>query len=224
MIHSFVGVFDGNGHVIRNVVINQPLSDYVGLFGYLGSSGQIKNMGVENVNIQGRDYVGGLVAYIDQGTITSCYVSGLVSGRSYVGGLVGKDFSGKFTSCYTTGTVSGSSSVGGLVGDDMDSTITSCYAIGSVTGGTYVGGLVGESRYSLITSCYTTSTVSGTETNSIDTGGLVGENMFGTITSCYTTGTISSLGSHVGGLVGYSSGTITSSYATLQAPSVVMPK
>ena len=58
---QFTGAFDGNGYIIRNAVINQPGSPYIGLFGYLGSDGKIHNVGAENVNISGESYVGGLV-------------------------------------------------------------------------------------------------------------------------------------------------------------------
>ena len=66
---KFTGVFDGNDHAIRNVMIGLPAVDCVGLFGYcLG--GQITKLGVENVNINSRNYVGGLVGYNDGGRTT----------------------------------------------------------------------------------------------------------------------------------------------------------
>ena len=59
--NRFTGVFDGNDYVIRNAVVNMPGSNYVGLFGSLGTGGQIKNLGIEGLSIVGRTYVGGLV-------------------------------------------------------------------------------------------------------------------------------------------------------------------
>jgi hypothetical protein len=53
----FTGVFDGNDYVIRNVDVNMPGSDYVGLFGHLGADGEIKNLGVEDASILSRDIV-----------------------------------------------------------------------------------------------------------------------------------------------------------------------
>jgi len=84
----FTGIFDGNDYVIRNVDVNTPGRDYVGLFGYLGTDGQIKNLRVEDTSILGRDYVGGLAAR-SHGTVTNCYSSGLVTGDFRLGGLVG---------------------------------------------------------------------------------------------------------------------------------------
>ncbi len=45
----FTGIFDGKGHKIRNLYINRPDEDNVGLFGVVGSGGEVKNLGLENV-------------------------------------------------------------------------------------------------------------------------------------------------------------------------------
>ena len=201
----FTGVFDGNDNIISNAVINQPGSNYIGLFGYVGSGGQIRNLGIENANITvtGTAYcVGGLVGVIESGTLTSCYMTGSVSGYYYVGGLVGSN-SGTLTSCYATGSVSGTASqVGGRVGINSGS-LTGCYATGSVSGNGKMGGLVGviESGGTL-TSCYATGSVSGGGSGGTF-GGLVGSIASGgTLTSCYATGSVSSGSGSVGGLVG----------------------
>lgn len=34
--HCFLGTFDGQGHTIRNLVLNSSLSSHIGLFGYSG--------------------------------------------------------------------------------------------------------------------------------------------------------------------------------------------
>jgi hypothetical protein len=206
---KFLGDFNGNGHVISNLTINQPTKDYIGLFGYVGSGGQVKNLGVKNVNLTGRNPVGGLAGYNYYGSITSCYATGVVSGTSDVGGLVGRRFFGSITSCYATVAVSGTSYVGGLVGNNYNGSMTSCYATGAVTGtGDYVGGLIGV-IYGTITSCYATGAVTGTGDY---VGGLIGV-IYGTITSCYATGTVSGI-SYVGGLVGVIYGSLVSCYAT----------
>jgi hypothetical protein len=217
----FTGIFDGNNHIISNAVINQPSSDCIGLFGYVGSGGQIRNLGVEDVNITGRDTVGGLVGLNSEGTIIACYATGAVSGGDSVGGLVGVN-SGMLTACYATGSVSSTwGIVGGLVGNNYTGTITACYATGSVSGDGIVGGLVGNNmagnNIGTITSCYATGSVSGTGRNSM-IGGLVGLN-FGTITACYATGAVSGTGqySSVGGLVGRNYGdTLTACFWDIQ--------
>ncbi len=86
--NPFRGIFDGNGHVIRNLYINRVGEDYVGLFGYVG--GEVRNLGLENVQVLGSNRVGGLVGYNYYGTVSQCYSAGSVLGSgSYVGGLVG---------------------------------------------------------------------------------------------------------------------------------------
>jgi hypothetical protein len=138
---QFTGIFDGKGYKITNLVINRSSMDYVGLFGYAGSESEIKDVGLEDVDVNGSSYVGGLVGN-NSGTITNCYSTGSVSGFSYAdGGLVGSN-SGTITNCYSTGSVSGSSYVGGLVGYDSGA-IKNCYSTGSVSGSSIVGGLVG---------------------------------------------------------------------------------
>ncbi len=198
---QFTGVFNGNDNIISNAVINQPGSSCIGLFGYVGTVGKIRNLGVENVNITGQTTVGGLVGF-NSGILTSCYATGSVTGNACVGGLVGYNYLGILTSCYVTGSVTGTYNVGGLVGYNTYGTLTGCYATGSVTGTSDgVGGLVGLNYNSTLTGCYMTGSVSG---NSY-VGGLVGYNSVyittGTITSCYSTGAVSG-SAEFGGLVG----------------------
>jgi len=88
----FAGIFNGNGHVIRNLTIDTIGADneYLGLFGKISGSGtQVKNLGIENINITGgadSDYLGGLCGWNFFGTITNCYAAGSVNGNGYLGG------------------------------------------------------------------------------------------------------------------------------------------
>jgi hypothetical protein len=218
--NAFTGIFDGNGNIISNAVINQPDSNYIGLFGFVGSGGKLRNLGIENVNITGRNFVGGLVGRNDS-NISNCYSTGSVSGgsgSSNVGGLVGQSIDGSISNCYSTGTVSGSSyssNVGGLVGYNMrynyGGNISDCYSAGAVSGYSAVGGLVGAHDNGSIGNCYSTGTVSG-YSGSWEVGGLVGESYNSSISNCYSTGTVSG-SSRVGGLLGYNNGgNISSSY------------
>ena len=59
--NKFSGTFDGLGHTISDLYINRPAQNYIGLFGYINNSATIKNIGLENLNITGQNYVGGLV-------------------------------------------------------------------------------------------------------------------------------------------------------------------
>jgi hypothetical protein len=221
----FDGTFDGNNHVISNLHIQG--GGFLGLFGQLGPSARISRLGLEAVDINGAgNDVGGLVGYIDTGSITNSYSTGSVTGQEQVGGLVGWNRHGIISESYNTGTVTGESSVGGLVGCNETGSITTsysnatvtgtvlwigglvgnsenegdviaCYSIGTVTGNRCVGGLVGILEGS-ITSSYSTGRVTGNE----NVGGLLGSYDGGTVANSYSTGTVSGTGSTVGGLVG----------------------
>jgi hypothetical protein len=199
---SFTGVFDGNGQVIRNAAINLPDQFNVGLFGSVGSGGQVKNLGAVDVNITGASDVGGLCGENmgddmlgnGPGTISMSYATGSVT-SSYmnVGGLVGSN-SGVINSCYSMGLVKGTGSVGGLVG-----------FMGNPMGGSM------KIDESTIMDCCTTSSISfSTNSNSMFPyiGGLVGYVYAGTIMNCYTMDSIINISadfminSFAGGFVG----------------------
>ena len=196
----FTGIFDGSDHTISHLMIKG--GGYVGLFGMLESGGEVKDLGVIDVNVttSHSDYVGGLVAWNEMGKITTCYSTGKVSGTGRsVGGLVGRNEHGTLTQCYSTSAASGHGDyyggVGGLVGYNWVGTLRQCYSSGSVNGDRWVGGLVGKNE-ATITECYSTSAVSGGSF----LGGLVGDNQ-GTVIQCYSTGAVNG-GSSIGGLVG----------------------
>jgi len=211
-IYNFKGHFDGLGHTINNLNIDKPTSDYQGLFGKVESS-IIKNIGLENVDVSGYDYVGGLVGLNDSGTISNSYTMGDISGNYEVGGLVGATEYGTISNSYATGDVNGVDQVGGLVGYNKAGTIENSYATGDVSGvRNYIGGLVGSS-YSIdgtISNSYAIGDVSGDRY----IGGLIGYYSNGTISNSYAIGDISG-DRYIGGLIGYySNGTISNSYAS----------
>jgi hypothetical protein len=215
VIDTLTGVFDGNGHTISHLTVKG--GGDLALFGQLGRwdapAGEVKHLGVVDVNITGSGRsAGGLVGRND-GSITACYSTGAVKAGRSVGGLVGYN-SGSVTDSYSTGVVSGEDEVGGLVGiNDYDGTVTACYSSVVVSGKDDVAGLVGINVMGTVTSCYSTGAVSGTEY----VGGLVGDNVVGTVTACYSTDAVSGTGSYVGGLVGHNVGvSITASFWDIQ--------
>ena len=167
---GFTGSFDGAGHVIGNLRIDRGGESFVGLFGRV-DGGSIVSLGLEDLEVTGDWYVGGLVGRNQGGTVTASYATGSVMGNENVGGLMGRNQGGTVTTSYATGSVMGNWEVGGLVGQHDNGTVTASYATGSVTGVERVGGLVGWVRdSSTVTASYATGSVTG------DTavGGLVG--------------------------------------------------
>ncbi len=211
--NPFTGVFDGNGCKILNFNWDSVHREKVGLFGYVDGNSLIKNVGMENADVnsllQGY-YVGCLVGSNFSGTISNCYSTGRVRGEGFVGGLVGENH-GLITNCYSTATISGESGlIGGLVGYNVDGTISNCYATGDVLGYDQVGGLLGYSDYGMISKCYAISSAEGVE----DIGGLIGMCLHGTVVDCYSITNVQGSDA-VGGLVGYHGyNTIINCYST----------
>ncbi|MDE4907709.1 PEGA domain-containing protein [Methanogenium marinum] len=205
--NTFTGTFDGQGYTIRNFELSVG-SGEVGLFGVVGSGGNIRNLNVEtDANGVHGDANVGVIVGENRGSLTNCYATGNVTAVDYAGGLVGQNSGGTITNCYATGNATAGNNAGGLVGYNNGS-ITNCYATGSATADRYAGGLVGYNNGS-ITNCYAT----GSATADRYAGGLVGQNYMGTITNCYATGSATA-DRYAGGLVGYNNGSITNCYAT----------
>ncbi|MFM2485430.1 beta strand repeat-containing protein [Celerinatantimonas yamalensis] len=165
--NGFTGTFDGQSHVISNLTINRPLTGYVGLFGYVGSGGIIRNVGIEGGSVTGGSSDGdyqvdtGSLAGQNFGTISNAYATGAVMGNASfnnIGGLVGSN-NGTISNAYATGAVKFTehANIGGLVGSN-NGTISNAYATGAVTEGDFVGGLVGQSNGTITSSFWDTET------------------------------------------------------------------
>ena len=212
-IDAFTGSLDGQGYEIRDLCINRPDEDGVGLFGCAGGGEVVENLGVVNAEVTGRSYVGGLVGWQHYGTVSNSYSTGSVIGDEQIGGLVGGSW-GVVSNSYLTGSVIGNEHVGGLLGGNWGS-VSSCYSTGNVTGGGGlnkggVGGLVGG-NWGGVSRCYSTGNVTG----GLEVGGLVGWQHYGTVSKSYSTGSVTG-STRVGGLVGanYYDGRVTHCYST----------
>lgn len=209
------GVFDGNGHVIRDLTIARPGEDPVGLFGMIGASGSgasdtsgiVRNVGLEGGRVTGGNNTGALVGYNNAGTVESAYSTAKVAGARYVGGLVGTNGNASTVSrSYAAGDVNGVQDVGGLVGYQLRLAIggitSHSFAAGHVAGENGVGGLIGTNDTGIIEQSYATGSVTG-ESN---VGGLVGStNDFSKISQSYAAGRVVGTGDPVGGLAGAAS-------------------
>jgi hypothetical protein len=177
---GFAGIFDGQGHEIRDLFVNRPDESGVAIFSIV--SGSVEDTGAVNATVTGRDSVGGLVASLDDsGSVTDSYYTGSVTGQRWVGGLIGMSYGSARNSRFA-GTVTGEESVGGLVGwNGIGATLSNSYSTGDVTGGDSVGGLVGSSSSGSVNNSYSTGSVTGDES----VGGLVGWNHEGVLSNCF---------------------------------------
>ena len=193
--NSYTGTFDGGGHTITGLTVTTN-DEGVGLFGYLGKAGTVKNVVMEGVQITSNQIyggkIGGVAGYSD-GTIENCSVSGSVSGTVYVGGVVGAQWGGSITGCSSSATVKGTVDVGGVAGQTNSSaTLTACYATGNViieihpTNNISGGGLVGFNGGNGVWACYATGNVTstGSSTGKVHISGFLGDN-YTTVTACY---------------------------------------
>ncbi|MDX1901138.1 MAG: YDG domain-containing protein, partial [Gammaproteobacteria bacterium] len=174
---NFTGSFNGNGYTISSLTINRAGSDYVGLFGFVGTSGVVSNFTLTISQLMGRDFVGGIAGY-NKGTIQNYVVSNDndITGRDYVGGIAG----------YNTGTIEdvtssnndiyGDDNLGGIAGYNTGTIDDSTSYNNNINGDTNIGGLVGENGTGG-TVTDSSSTYNDIITSSISTTGtLIGVN------------------------------------------------
>ena len=208
----FTGVFDGNNRTITGLTINRSNGICQALFGYIETGSEIKNLRLENVDINGSAATGGVVGWNNGGTVINCFVTGSLYSQSSwwsggtIGGVAGENSaSGTIENCSFNGTVSGNGSptVGGIAGWS-GGVVKNCFVIGSVSGFYTPDGGEIDIQASI--------------------GGVVGRNI-GSVENCYNTGDVKAIagtdlykssgtsgGFSVGGVVGQNSGTVTSSY------------
>lgn len=148
---NFKGTFDGDGHSISNLIINQPAESNVGLFGFV-EGGTIKNVGIRSGNIHGSAKVGALIGRTMYANIINCYSKANVSAVSNdCGGIVGMLNNSTLKNCFVWGKVSGGGeSIGGIAGAANRSidvgtgcVVENCYSIAEVSATRYAGQLIG---------------------------------------------------------------------------------
>ena len=141
-VHLYNGTFDGRNHTISGLYFNNTSTSYIGLFGYVGTSGNISNVGIIDSYFNGNYYVGSICGYNSGGTMEDCYNTANVSGSNYIGGICGKN-EGTIKTCYHTANVSSlqdnSSNVGGICGYNAKGEIISCYYDSTTYSGKKVG-------------------------------------------------------------------------------------
>ena len=187
----FAGTFDGCGHTISGLNVQGSTANQ-GLFAAINKA-TIRNLNVSGtVNCGTKNYVGGIVGKVQDGTIENCSFSGSVTGGGHTGGIAG-----------------------GLNGNDV--TISGCANLAAVTG-TTAGGILGYwKKTASIRDCYNTGSVTG----SAKAGGIVGQLNKGTIENCYSIGDIGGKASQKGGIFAFSSATVKNCYYTLPETEVL---
>ena len=188
-ITNFNTTLEGNGRALTdlNVNITPTINSDGGLFGSLGGSAVIRNLGLVNPTVvtstANPKSHGILAGYAPSGdTISAVYILGgritMATNNSNAGALIGLG-SVTIRASYSTASVGVSGNptdvdIGGLVGHLQGGSIIASYAAGAVSGGTgsnaSIGGLVGETDTGVtITNSYC-DTLATDQTNCIGTG------------------------------------------------------
>lgn len=134
-VTPFYAHFSGDGHKISNLIINQPDSDNVGLFGYV--SGWLYDIITENGSITGRNNVGGIFGYAS-GTRGRCVNGNAVRGVRNVGGICGESQTPVIDGI-NIGTVTGTENVGAICGSENDN-VKNCWYNSDTSGARGIAG------------------------------------------------------------------------------------
>lgn len=174
--HKFQGVFDGNGHTIKNLYVPGTNSN-VGLFG-MTTDGEIKNLTIENAKVSGRQNVGVVAGTPYTSKYTNITVKGHVEvdGMAYVGGVGGKNAYASWDNI--TVNVDDTSFVRAI-------SVDNCTAYRTYVGG--VIGFMGEGSHKLSNVTSNIDVIGST----IDVGGLVGIAHYGnSFENCEVSGNV----------------------------------
>ncbi|MCQ2975810.1 MAG: hypothetical protein MJ211_13495, partial [Bacteroidales bacterium] len=129
----FKGTFDGAGYIISGLYFNDDEVSNAGLFGKSTKNGSIKNVGVVDSYIKGKNHVGGIVGHNGNCTVSNVFSTSTVEGSECVGGIVGYTEAGTIVNAYNMGAIKGISWVGGIAGVINSVTVKNVYSSGTVS-------------------------------------------------------------------------------------------
>ncbi|WP_159882083.1 chitobiase/beta-hexosaminidase C-terminal domain-containing protein [Paenibacillus puerhi] len=223
---SFTSELDGQGYTIKGLKIAAGAADQQGFISQ--NRGKVARLGIIEAQVsagsrsgivtginhaegslngievsgqmQGRDFVGGLVGE-NKGSIRQVNLHDLkVDGTAYVGGVAGTN-NGSIGSSVVKAAVSGTDSfVGGIAGLN-EAELTEVEVQGSVQGAEHVGGAAGENKQGLHAITGKELTVQGVTR----IGGLAGTNS-GLINGSNVQITVTGTGERIGGIAGVNDG------------------
>lgn len=148
---QFAGKLFGNGNTISNLTVGG--GDNRGLFSY--SSGEIKNLYLEKIDITTTMNAGGVCAF-NSGTIEGCGVlSGTIICSNPNGGQLGgicKENSGTISRCFSNASVKGATSAGIVFVNNKNGVVQDCYNTGTLEGSSSASG-INTNNYGKIKTC-----------------------------------------------------------------------
>ena len=216
--------YDGNNHVISNIVVDNTSNSDVeiaggGIFATMATGSCVQNLAINDISVNmSSGNAGALVGTLTQTSAPSvANVSNVVAYHTVadktiassgnVGGLIG-EMAGGFGKVEKSAAAlivsSSDGDAGGLIGKSEGGTVTACYSGGQTTDGKYTGTVTGTVQD------YNVTATAGTAGGLI---GIAGSNdkhvdISNSYSTCSTTGKIA------GGFVGTAYGNMSNCYAT----------
>ena len=250
-MNLFYGSLSGDGHTISNLHIDASVlpdskDSELGFIHTIHKDSRVSNLNFENVRISGTTGTEkiGVVAYISQGNIINCNVTGISSTSAYgIGGVVYalsypfEDKTSNVLNSHVSGTINGHfQKIGGVVGQLLcsRSNVELCSFTGNInphhsspesTSDLSYGGICSTSKDGIISGCTVSGSVRGYEY----VGGICGYSTgdLAYINNCTFNGVLSAASNNplynsveMGGIAGYGDGLIyrcTSSGSVISA-------
>jgi len=196
---SFMGNYDGQGCKISNLYLNRPTEENCGLFGKI-TNATVQNLIMDNINLTGKKYLGGIVGSAFNSLIINCSTAGEINAEnsiSLVGGIAGLAIEAtRVNRCFSYAKIKGhkvtelypygSSYLGGIIGLlSNESIIENSYFTGNIEGGYNIGGIAGQvisNGQPTIDKCYVVCTIDSE--NYANSGMIVGNNYTPNISDC----------------------------------------
>ena len=179
--NKFDGVFDGNGHTISNLYINDENGSKLGLFGCIYPTMQktsVKNLKMRNVQIVGKEYCAAVCGCGIGVTFENIEViSGSIVGSIFIYGISG--CGGSARNCINRANVSVERTYAAGIISNITGEVSNCSNYGKITAGNgRAGGIAaGSNGFTQLINCanygeiHVTGTVNGTD---YAVGGLLG--------------------------------------------------
>ena len=131
----FNGVFDGSGHTVSGLYIDDDTLTYVGLFGALEGA-QIVNLAVTGtIYSDSKDAVcGGFAGYAEDSVVENCWANVSLLGKATMGGFFGESLDLYLGNCWFAGQVDSDGDCGALIGVAADSEVEDCFYLKTASG------------------------------------------------------------------------------------------
>ncbi len=186
--YAFTGTFDGRGHTISNLVINQPEGWALGLFGCIANA-EVGNFTLENATVDGSVMAAGVAGYTYCSTISNVRLKGgkitvhytEMSAEGMYGGIAGAGNGSLIADCEAQAdiVIPDNTANTGIIGGGLQMTsVVRCKATGSITAGNNCYGLGGISGCGFaseqFTDCTAENVVITAGSNCFWIGGITG--------------------------------------------------